>query len=174
MVRLIQAVENAPGSSALESFIIRALDPVTTDADREIFGPAVVIMGALLQAQIDVNDMESVMTYFSLALDPGRTDSRMMVSTFDNMLTRDSEDVLLSAMRNLLNREILENSKAPIQELASTFLDVASVDTSNMCETRDELSLDEAAELVDTVVTFMQDDQEGLGAIYELLGMRRR
>jgi hypothetical protein len=118
--------------------------------------------------------MESVMTYFSLALDPGRTDSRMMVSTFDNMLTRDSEDVLLSAMRNLLNREILENSKAPIQELASTFLDVASVDTSNMCETRDELSLDEAAELVDTVVTFMQDDQEGLGAIYELLGMRRR
>lgn len=174
MVRLIQAVENAPGASTLESFIIRALDPAAMDADREIFGPAVVIMGGLLQAQIDVDDMESIMTYLSLALDPGRTDSRMIVNTFDNMLTRDHEDVLLSAIRNMLNRDILESSKAPIQELASTFIDVASVDTSNMCETRDELSLDEAAELVDTVVTFMQDDQEGLGAIYELLGMRRR
>jgi len=174
MVRLIQAVENAPGADTLESFIIRALDPQATEAEREIFGPAVVIMGALLQAQIDVDDMESIMTYLSLALDPSRTDSRMIVSTFDNMLTRDSEDVLLSAIRNLLNRDILENDRAPIQELASTFIDVSSVDTSNMCEARDELSLDEAAELVDTVVTFMEDDQEGLGAIYELLGMRRR
>jgi hypothetical protein len=174
MVRLIQAIENAPGASTLESFLIRALDPQATDADREIFGPAVVIMGGLLQAQIDVNDMESIMTYLSLALDPNRTDSRMIVSTFDNMLTRDSEDVLLSAIRNLLNRDILETGKAPLQELGSTFIDVASVDTSNSCEPRDELSLDEAAELVDTVVTFMEDDQEGLGAIYELLGMRRR
>lgn len=174
MVRLIQALENAPGATTLENFAIRALDPMTTDDGREIFGPTVVLLGALLQAQVDIEDMESIMTYFSQAMDPGRTNNRIMVSTFDNMLTRDTEDVLLKAVRNLMNQELLVSEKAPIQELSATFVDVASIDSDNMCEARDELSLDEATELVDTVVTFMQDEQEGLGAIYELLGMRRR
>ncbi len=174
MVRLIKAIDTAAGADILESFLIRALDPEATDGEREIFGPVVVLMGSLFQAPIDVNDMESIMTYFSKAMDPNRTNSRIMVSTFDNMLSRDSEDVVLTAIRNLLNRELLESRNAPIQELASTFVDVASIDTDNMCVARDELTLDEAAELVDTVVAFMQDEQEGLGAIYELLGMRRQ
>ncbi len=174
MVRLIKAVDTAAGAATLESFLIRALNPEATDGDREIFGPVVVLMGSLFQAPIDVDDMESIMTYFSKAMDPSRTNSRIMVSTFDNMLTRDSEDVVLTAIRNLLSRELLESGNAPIQELASTFVDVASIDTDNMCVARDELTLGEAAELVDTVVTFMQDEQEGLGAIYELLGMRRQ
>ena len=114
------------------------------------------------------------MTYFPKAMDPSRTNSRIMVSTFDNMLSRDSEDVVLTAIRNLVNRDLLEGRKSPIQELASTFVDVASIDTDNMCVARDELTLGDAAELVDTVVAFMQDEQEGLGAIYELLGMRRQ
>ena len=64
MVRLIKAIDTAAGADVLESFLIRALDPQTNEEEREIFGPMVVLMGSLFQAQIDVRDMESIMTYF--------------------------------------------------------------------------------------------------------------
>ena len=112
------------------------------------------------------------MAYLSHAMDPSRTNGRLLVSTFDNLIERDANDVLLTATRNLVNRSLLPSQNAPIQELASTFMDVASIDTDNICEMREELSITEAAELVDAVVQFMNDDENGLGAVYELLGMR--
>lgn len=52
--------------------------------------------------------------------------------------------------------------------------DVASVQPEAMCSVDGELHYDvaDAEDLVESVVGFMQDDTQGMGAVYDLIGRR--
>jgi hypothetical protein len=107
--------------------------------------------------------------------DQRRGDGAEIVTLVDRILTSDERGTMLAIAENFLSPAPLDPSETGIEVYADIFDSVTDVTSERMCVLDQDVrfTVDEAETTVSGIVEFMQDDAQGLGAIYGLIGRRR-
>ena len=172
LIRLIKSIEDAPSGYVIEDFAKRALNPIQEPGTTDIYSPLVQLLSAYLQTSVTSTDINALIGYLAEVVDPSELRGRDLVETMNTIIASDTDEVMISALRNLTQSHGPAGAETPLSQLMDAFTDVSSIDTGSMCMKREAMTLSEAVELVETIAQFVRNNDTGLGSIYRLVGMR--
>jgi hypothetical protein len=94
------------------------------------------------------------------------------VAIVDDLLRSDEKGTLLGMGRNLLKPRV-GGEEAPAAALIDIFAEVMSIQPQQMCVEDDgPIDVERLAQAIEGLVGFMEDEENGIGAIYDLIGRR--
>ena len=173
-VRLLRTVNRSEDGAVLEDWLVSMLRPRPDAPEEETYGLLLQIAAALLQSDVDPDEIREVLRWVGQVAGQRTGDGPEIIRIFDDMLASDENEVVLTIARTLFAPGPLETGEAPMCTFGGVFSDVASVQPDNMCAVGGEIEYDvtDAEALVESVVGFLQDDEQGMGAVYDLIGRR--
>ena len=172
-VRLVRTLDRSPHGGVLEGFLLDLLRPRPDAPDREVLGPLLQVGSAFVQSDIEPDHLREIARWLGAVAGQRSGDGPELVRMVDDMLASDESHVVVTIARTLFSPGPLETEEAPMTTFGGVVGDVTAIEPEDMCAP-DEAGMDaaDAEELVRSVVGFMQDDESGLGAIYDLIGRR--
>lgn len=171
VVRVLAQLTRSPNAAPLEDWLVSFLRGNPTHPDQEVYGSLLQIAASVLSSDVAGTDMSNVVHWLEGVSSQNTTDARDLLVTVDDLLQADTSGAILQIVRNMVNPGPLASMEAPISTFASTFGDVAEIDSTNMCMASSQVIT--AARLestVTSVVDFLNDPQNGIGAIWRLVG----
>ncbi len=177
VVRLVGVLERNPEGEVVEDWVSGMLDPNATDG---LYGPMLQVGAGVLGTDTtrpdgsDI-DVQPVVTWLGRVARQRSADGADLVGIIDQMLATDENGSMLAIGRNFIEPGPLESGEAPAETYLDIFDSVTDVSEPRMCSVDPDLryTVDEAEETVIGVVEFMQGEDQGLGAVYGLIGLRR-
>lgn len=176
VVRLVGTLERHPEGEEVEDWLSSMLDPSATDG---LYGPMLQVGAGVLGTDTtrpdgtDI-DVQPLVSWLGRVARQRSDDGADLVGIVDRMLMADEDGAMLAIGRNFVNPGPLESGESPAETFFEIFDSVTNVSEPMMCTVDGDLrySVGEADETVTGMVDFMESDT-GLGAIYELIGLRR-
>jgi hypothetical protein len=171
VMRLAGLLETAASGPAIEDWLTQLLTPMPSTPATETYGPLMQLAAAGLTSELPDTDLGGFFRWLAAVSDQRHGDARELVGILDHMLASDENQAMLNIGRTLLAPGPLASGERPISTMADTFVDVAEVSPNDMCApTRTEITAEDIEDVLVPVVTFMQDDAGGLGAVWNLVG----
>jgi hypothetical protein len=177
VVRLVGVLERNPEGEVVEDWVSGMLDPNDPEG---LYGPMLQVGAGVLgtdttRADGSDIDVQPVVTWLGRIARQRSEDGADLVGIVDRMLQTDEDGAMLAIGRNFVNAGPLESGEAPVSTYMDIFDSVTDVSEPRMCAVDPDLrySVDEAEETLIGVVEFMEGEDEGLGAVYGLIGLRR-
>jgi len=163
LVRLARHVINSPNAAPVEDWLVSLL---RTDAS----GPILQLTAATASADVAGDDLSSVASWLQRVAKNNQSTALSTLIALDDMVQSDTNGTVVQILRNLVGPGPAENGAAPVTVFASTFGDVASVDTGNSCAIADPITVPILEHVVISLSDFLLDDQAGITSIWKLVG----
>jgi hypothetical protein len=170
-IRLGELLETSASGPAMEDWLTSALRPQPDAPETELYGPLMQLAVAALGSDFADADLGGLLRWLAAVSDQRHGDARELVGILDDILASDENQAMLNIGRSLLAPGPLESGERPISTMADTFIDVAEVNPSDMCgPTRTEITAADMEDVLAPIVSFLQDDEGGIGAVWRLVG----
>lgn len=171
-LRLTGTLTRTTDGFVVEAWMRAFLAPSLSDPEADLYGPMLQNIAALLSTPFDADDLTHLLQFLGRALQENRDQGRELVAIFDELLRSDEQGTLLKMGRNLIEPRAPGEDPAAVT-LLEIFGDVMVVRPQQMCAIGDDpVDVDTLTQAVEAVVSFIGDDEDGLGAIYDLIGRR--
>ncbi|MCB9599531.1 MAG: hypothetical protein H6721_30900 [Sandaracinus sp.] len=173
VVRVAKTLDGSDDGEHVQAWLRTFLAP--GDVDEELYGPTLQVVGGVLGSDLTGERAAPMLRWLGQVADQRRGDGAEIVTLVDRILTSDERGTMLAIAENFLSPAPLDPSETGIEVYADIFDSVTDVTSERMCVLDQDVrfTVDEAETTVSGIVEFMQDDAQGLGAIYGLIGRRR-
>ena len=98
--------------------------------------------------------------------------SYTLISLLSNVLRYDSDKVLIRIAQNSLTSFPSLGNRAPLHLLLKHLLDIFALHESNQCQPDHPWTVEQMESTLLQTITFLRDEEQGLGGIYRLLKLR--
>lgn len=175
VVRVAKALDGTAEGEQVQAWLRTFLTPRPDAPDEELYGPTLQVAGGLLGSDLSGERAAPMLRWLGQVADQRRGDGAEIVTLVDRILASDERGTMLEIARNFLAPAPLDPSETGVEVYADIFDSVTDVTSERMCVASPDVrfTVDEASTTVEGIVEFMQDDAQGLGAIYGLIGRRR-
>ena len=178
LMRLVQSLANSANGAKLEAWMGRILTPVPsavgTDGETlDIHAELIAVIAGLLQAPIASEDINEFLVLGSDLLDPDTIELRELILAFDALLASDEADQLQVLLRNLMHNPP-HLKEAPVLGLLNIAASIAELDENSQCAARVAWTATDLKDFMQTLYSYVADDDSGLPAIIRILELRRR
>ncbi len=173
-VRLLRVLSRSEHGPLLESWLLGLFEPRPDAPDEEVLGMLLQVVAAFAQSDLDTTHLDGVLRWVGTVAGQRSADGPELIRIVDDMLASDENDVALTIGRTLFSPGPLPGGEAPMSTFGGVLSDVGSIRPDDMCLPGDGFEYDaaDAEDLLRSVVEFMQDEETGLGAVYDLVGRR--
>lgn len=175
LVRMARQLLVSENSAVLEDWIVSLLRGMPSAPEQETYGRLLQIGAAVAAAdpdQVSDADLENLTHWLSgvTSMTSG-ANLRDMLATLDEILVADTNGVVFQIVRNAVAAGPLESGEVAAVTMANIYADVDAIDASNMCVAGDgPLTVPNLEATIEGILEFIDDDQNGLGAIWRLVG----
>lgn len=175
VVRLAKALDGNADGEHVQAWLRTFLQPRPDAPDEELYGPTLQVVGGVLGSDLTGERAAPMLRWLGQVADQRRGDGAEIVSLIDRILASDERGAMLGIARNFLSPAPLDPSETGVEVYADIFDSVTDVTSERMCVASPDVrfTVEDAHTTVSGIVEFMQDDAQGLGAVYGLIGRRR-
>ncbi len=169
LVRLAKHVIASPNAAPVEKWLVSLLrgNPSGTT---EAYRPILQFTAAAASTTVASEDLSNVASWLQLVAKGNQSTALTTLQALDDMVQSDSGGATIQILRNLVNPGPAADGAAPVSVFASTFADVASVDTGNACMSRQLITVPVVEHVVTSLSDFLLDDVNGITSIWKLVG----
>jgi len=175
LMRIGAALRDADEGPEAEAWLREMITP--GDPETELYGPLLEVLAGLAGSEVDSARFDPVLRWLGDVAKQRTDDASEILQILDRILQSDDEGAMLAIASNFVAPYETgeESDEAPALTYAGIFDSVTDVDTANMCAVDPDLRFEasDAEETLLGIVEFMRDEEQGLGAIYALIGQRR-
>ncbi|MGE5185471.1 MAG: hypothetical protein ACM31C_25580 [Acidobacteriota bacterium] len=169
LVRLANQVLTSPNAAPVESWLVSLLRANAT-GPTEAYRPILQLTAAAASAQVASDDLSTIASWLQLVAKDNQSTAMTTLAALDDMVQSDTNQTTLQIMRNLVGPGPAAGGVPPVSVFASTFGDVASVDTGNSCAMRSVITVPILEHVVTSLSDFLLDDTNGITSIWKLVG----
>lgn len=170
LVRVFAQLDVSPNASALTAWVVGMLRGKPADPTTEVYGPLLQLLAAAAASDVSSHDLGKVAHWASAVAARNTTSARGIVSTFDDLLTSDHDDVTLQLARNAVGPGPIASQEAPALTFGRTFADVARIDRATQCTADPVVTPGRLETAVRAAADFFGDDINGISSIWRLIG----
>jgi hypothetical protein len=170
-VRLLSAFADSPGRAAIDTGLAEALSP-KPDPEADLLGSWAQVLASVLQQLTPESLRGRELSRFGERALREATGTRLF-STLDVLWADDPNRLLFGLMSRLVDTGATRSERPPIAFFGDLYVRVADVRGSAGCVPSDlPWSTAEAEAAAQDVIAFLEDEQTGLPAVFELIRLR--
>lgn len=176
IVRILNQILASPNAMGLEDWIVSLLRGGSGAISTEKYGQILQIAASLAATdpdQISDQDVSNITHWLSGVL--GQTtgaSAREIIATLDTIVSADTNGAMLQMVRNAIRPGPLASHEEPAMTFADVYAEVDGFDRANMCvaPATNDWTVARIESTLSAVIDFVHDDQNGLGAVWRLVG----
>lgn len=173
LIVLMNTLKNSRHSAPLEQSTARFLTSLPPQGYPDLFSPLVQLLTGAIQTTVHGEDLQTALSFISTALNPQNVPGGQALATIDRVLTSDSRTFMLSLLQNALDQGPTSLESAPLIDLATLFINIASISPRNQCmPLNDAWTAADVEPILLSVIDFITTDEYGLNVIWDLIQNR--
>jgi hypothetical protein len=169
LIRLASHVIKSPNATPVESWLVSLLRG-NPNGRLEAYRPILQFAAAAASTTVADEDLANLASWLQLVAKDNQSTALTTLVALDDMVQSDTTGATIQILRNLVGRGPASDGAAPVAVFASTFADVASVDTGNACMARQLITVPVVEHVVTALSDFLLDDTAGITSIWKLVG----
>ena len=169
LVRLAKHVITSPNAAPVEKWLVSLLRG-NPNGPLEAYRPILQFTAAAASTTVASEDLSNIASWLQLVAKDNQSTALTTLEALDDMVQSDTSGATIQILRNLVNPGPATDGAAPVSVFASTFADVASIDTDNACMSRQLITVPVVEHVVTSLSEFLLDDVDGITSIWKLVG----
>jgi hypothetical protein len=169
LIRLANHVIKSPNAAPVESWLVSLLRG-NPNGRLEAYRPILQLTAAAASTKVADDDLANLAAWLQLVAKDNRSTALTTLEALDDMVQSDTSGATIQILRNLVGPGPATDGAAPVSVFASTFADVASIDTGNACMSRQLITVPVVEHVVTSLSDFLLDDVNGITSIWKLVG----
>jgi hypothetical protein len=169
LIRLANHVIKSPNAMPVESWLVTLLRG-NPSGKLEAYRPLLQFSAAAASTTVADDDLANLASWLQLVAKDNQSTALTTLQALDDMVQSDTSGATIQILRNLVGPGPATDGAAPASVFASTFADVASIDTGDACMSRQLITVPVVEHVVTSLSDFLLDDTAGITSIWKLVG----